>query len=826
MFDIANGRERLSPEKEVQRAKDEADEALRLAASMKARIQREEKERQELASLSPAIRSKMERASATASNLHYAMHLNQAEQAIEHGDLPAAKALLEQHIPRAANSDLRTFEWHYLWQQCQFQKLELEQQEAICASWQGAQPRLSPDGKTVAVTTVEHEVNLWDAATGKQYATLKMPGSVWHVAFSPDSKYVMTTGGKDRNPLKTYPPTPENDDPSSREAMLWEVNTAKRMAKFDGSKIAIACIAIADDGKAAAIGDWQGTVRVYAVPSGKMTASLQCGADAVNTLAFSPDGAQLAIGGLKGTLHLWELVTGKETKLDQNKDKKPINSIQFDRRGKSVYVTSGDWSNNYAIRRWVRNELNQWTQTREWKQAHRLAMSPNGMRLAISGWHGIALWDEAEDREVARIVPRVSGDGLDSQIAFAPDGKTLLVHAHRIRGQPEYALFDAESGGRLRAADKLLSEYDAAIIHLQNSGKFTAVAGARNGRERSQVLLHTTLGPAARSRKYDEPRDIASILSLAFSPDGQRLAVSNHASVFVWHLQSDDQRKIFQSNIRPVRTVQFSADGKSVLSSDPSGVKIWDADTSRQRAHIKANYGSIGADGASVFVTKGEHTISVFAAGDGKANGSMSPMGVKRPTKDESTPDQGNVITSAGGKYVIGLGPLRFDATAKKELKRWTRDPIPLRFNFTPDEKTLVTTDRKGTLTVWELPELKERHIVPKGGVALALSPNNQTAVLAQDNGAIVLFDLVFGITLARLDGMSASIEQITFSPNGKSLATGNSDATLRFWCPLTGAQRLILRLHSGAATSMAFSPDGTMLATGSDATVTVMFGR
>src|SRR5207247_2404829 len=87
IFDMATGRERLAPEKEVQRARNEAAEAARLAAAEKAQKRRAEEERQELAKLSPAVRAKLERASAGASRLKYALHINQAQQAMEHGNL-------------------------------------------------------------------------------------------------------------------------------------------------------------------------------------------------------------------------------------------------------------------------------------------------------------------------------------------------------------------------------------------------------------------------------------------------------------------------------------------------------------------------------------------------------------------------------------------------------------------------------------------------------------------------------------------------------------------------------------------------------------------
>ena len=339
LFDVATGRERLAPEKETQRTKDEAAEAARLADAAKAQARREQEHRLAMAKLDPALRAKLDRASATAPRLLYALHLNQAQQAIERGRFGAAKKLLEEHLPRAGQEDLRGFEWHHLWRRCPLQITKLEQREALCGSWHGAGPRLSTDGKMLAVADIEHGVTLWNLTTGKERATLTgVSGPVWQLRFSSDGKYLVTAGGS------TLPPTEEKDDPSSREAVLWDVQSGKALAKLEGSKKAIGCVAFSADGKSLAIGDQDGTVRVFDVRSGKLAKSLPLGFDHACALVFSPDGKALTVGGASGDIAMWSLTDGKKQTLSGGQANMPILSLQFNPDGKVLYSTSGDWS--------------------------------------------------------------------------------------------------------------------------------------------------------------------------------------------------------------------------------------------------------------------------------------------------------------------------------------------------------------------------------------------------------------------------------------------------------------------------------------------------
>ncbi|PAX52321.1 hypothetical protein CK510_19970 [Brunnivagina elsteri CCALA 953] len=150
----------------------------------------------------------------------------------------------------------------------------------------------SPDGKLLATGDSQHEIRLWDAASGSERLVCKGHTSwVNSVVFSPDGLTLASTSG--HGLIK-----------------LWDINDAQCIKILQGHTSWINSVKFSPDGKILASAGDDHTLRLWDVYSGKCLRTLHGHTRYIESVAFSPDGKTLATGSGDTTIKLWDSSTG------------------------------------------------------------------------------------------------------------------------------------------------------------------------------------------------------------------------------------------------------------------------------------------------------------------------------------------------------------------------------------------------------------------------------------------------------------------------------------------------------------------------------------
>ena len=302
----------------------------------------------------------------------------------------------------------------------------------------------------------------------------------------------------------------------------------------------------------------------------------------VISMAFSPDGRLIATGGGDNTIKLWDVAAGKVIRtLEVGSG--PF-SLAFDPTGKILASANDD----ETIKLW---DINEGVVILSLEGGHSslrsVAFSPDGKLLASAGSDRstkeggtIRLW-EVEKGSLLQKIETLTSEV--TSIAFSPDGKLLASGDFG----SSIKLWNVQTGKPGRVLKKSDSEYASVAFPFSADSKLIATVGAEINSEKNISLWDVQKGEVVRTIKgqkkpkstYDpayKEYQAFEIVSVAFSPDGQRLAAGiSDNTIRLLEAKSGKLIRTIEgrSGRAPVPLV-FSSDSKTIAAIASDGGSV------------------------------------------------------------------------------------------------------------------------------------------------------------------------------------------------------------------------------------------------------------
>ncbi|MCB1193496.1 MAG: PD40 domain-containing protein [Leptospiraceae bacterium] len=446
-----------------------------------------------------------------------------------------------------------------------------------------------------------------------------------------------------------------------------------------------------------------------------------------------------------------------------------------------------------------------------------VALSPNGSILATaSGDKSAKLWDIKTGKEMQTL--SAHGEQVNS-VSFIPDGNILATASN----DKTIKLWDVRTGKEIRTLE--------GHSHFVRSASFSPdgkmiVTGSEDATIR---LWDVKTGKEIRTLEgHDAP-----VISVSFSPDGNMVVSGSlDTTIRLWDVKTGEKIQTFTGHKEGVFSVSFSSDGKTIASgSADTTIKLWDVQSGNEIMTLNGhNEGIFSVSFSSDGNTIASGFYDLYNIDTKFAQGEIEKQSIIQDFKQRilSTGEKGALVLIFNDNWIV----CGYDNKGEfRELPLEPEDEIIQLLNAATIDAKIIEILRfrlnqthvsKASIKLWDTHSGKEIRTITSHShyaTCLSFSPDGKAIATGSNDKTIKLWDVRTGLEIRTLFGHSNSITSVAFSPDGKLIATGSLDKTAKLWNINSGKDIYTILGHSEAISSIAFSPDGKTITTTSEDT-------
>ena len=620
-------------------------------------------------------------------------------------------------------------------------------------------------------------------------------GSIKQIAYSPNGMHLAAAG--------------------SAGIWIYDVTIHQEVVLLTENTGPISSVAFSPDGSTIVSGYSDGSILVWDVKTGKHKQTLPTEQEWISNVAFSPDGKIIASGGacVEGMcpgITLLDTQTGE--RLKSFGGAYTTLSVCFSPDGKTIASSGDEW--NSDIRLWdvQTGELFKTLKKRtafedfEGRDVNSVIFSPDGNMIASGSGNGtIRLWNA----RTGEFIKYLEGHTKSvNSVVFSPNGNTLMS-----TGEDGVCLWDVNTG-------EYIDEFQIPAVSAAFSpdGKTCAIASEMGISLRNahtfQFLESLTKTAGSEDNNF-RGKDIGSIGSVAFSPNGNTIVSCGGNNIHLWDSGTNQFLETLIGHTESVNSVVFSPDGETIASvSDDGTIRLWNVNTRKPLKTLMAHADSVNSvvfssDGETIASAGNDRTIRLWNANTGELLKTLT--GHVENVNTVALSSDGKTIASGSGRLVYLGGGEDSGTCVGQEIRLWnahTGEHIKTLRGHTSVVNSVVFSPDGNTIASGS------GHWMGYEGVASA-------------GEEVRLWNANTGELIKTLTGHKDVVSSVAFSPDGNLIVSGDwydwdgylSSGTwsgeIRVWDAHTGEHLKTLKGHTGGVSSVAFSPDGKTLANG-----------